>query len=94
MKNEDKKQLIRRGEAVLQIIVFAALYFAVWKLYYTELTFPYLGRGKYILMGVYVLAFFKQFIFAVYCKDINYFQQDVTLQYFFCIFFVINQPLY
>ena len=53
IKNEDRKQLIRRAEAILQIVICVVLYFIVWKFAYADMTFPYLGRGKYILMGVY-----------------------------------------
>ena len=69
IKNEDRKQLIRRGEAVLQIVLFAILYFVVWKIAYADMTFPYLGRGKYILMGVY--AVFTVILFH-YSDSFNY----------------------
>ena len=55
IKDEDRKQLIRRAEAILQIVVFTILYYITWKIAYSEMTFPYLGRGKYILMGVYAV---------------------------------------
>ena len=55
IKNEDRKLLIRRFEAVLQIVIFTVLYYAMWKITYSEMTFPYLGRGKYILMGIYAI---------------------------------------
>ena len=69
IKNEDRKQLIRRAEATLQIILFAVLYYITWKFAYTEMTFPYLGRGKYILVGVY--AFFNTILFY-YSDSFNY----------------------
>ena len=69
ISKEDKKQLIRRGEAVLQILLFAILYFVVWKIAYADMTFPYLGRGKYILMGVY--AIFTVILFH-YSDSFNY----------------------
>lgn len=69
IKDEDVKQLIRRGEAILQIALFAILYYITWKFAYAEMTFPYLGRGKYILLGIYT-------IFAVvlfyYSDSFNY----------------------
>ena len=55
IKDEDRKLLIRRLEAVLQIVIFTILYYAMWKIAYSEMTFPYLGRGKYILMGIYAI---------------------------------------
>ena len=69
VKNEDKKQLIRRGEAILQIAIFAILYYFTWKVAYSEMTFPYLGRGKYILMGIY--AVFTVILFY-YSDSFNY----------------------
>lgn len=69
IKDEDRKLLIRRGEAILQIILFTALYFLMWKIAYSEMTFPYLGRGKYILMGVY--AIFTVLLFY-YSDSFNY----------------------
>ena len=55
MKDGDRKLIIRRCEAVLQIVIFTVLYYLLWKVFYSEMTFPYLGRGKYILMGVYAI---------------------------------------
>ena len=69
IKNEDRKQLIRRGEALLQIILFAVLYYIIWKIAYADMTFPYLGRGKFILMGVY--AIFTVILFY-YSDSFNY----------------------
>lgn len=69
MRNEDRKQLIRRGEAILQIVLFTVLYFIIWKFAYTSVTFPYLGRGKFILMGVY--AIFTVILFH-YSDSFNY----------------------
>lgn len=69
IKKEDRKQLIRRVEAVLQIVLFAVLYYITWKFAYTDMTFPYLGRGKYILMGVY--AVFNIILFY-YSDSFNY----------------------
>lgn len=69
INNEDKKLLIRRSEAVIQIILFAVLYFIVWKIAYADMTFPYLGRGKYILMGIY--AVFAMILFY-YSDSFNY----------------------
>ena len=69
IKDEDVKQLIRRGEAILQIALFAVLYYITWKFAYAEMTFPYLGRGKYILLGIY--AVFTVILFY-YSDSFNY----------------------
>lgn len=55
IKDEDAKQLIKRFEAVFQVILFTVLYYTIWKICYGDISFPYLGRGKYVLMGVYAL---------------------------------------
>ena len=69
IKDEEKKQIIRRCEAILQIVVFTVLYYFMWKISYSEMTFPYLGRGKYILMGIY--AAFTVILFY-YSDSFNY----------------------
>ena len=52
IKSEEKKHFIRKMEAVLQIVLFTVLYYLVWLFCYQDVTFPYLGRGKFVLMGV------------------------------------------
>lgn len=69
MKDEDRKLIIRRCEAILQIIFFTVLYYLLWKVFYSDMTFPYLGRGKFILMGVY--AIFVVVLFY-YSDSFNY----------------------
>ena len=69
MKDEDRKLITRRCEAVLQIIIFTVLYYLLWKVFYSDMTFPYLGRGKFILMGVY--AVFVVVLFY-YSDSFNY----------------------
>lgn len=54
-KNEEKKHIIRKIEAFLQIMLFAVFYYLTWLFSYQDVTFPYLGRGKYVLMGVYAI---------------------------------------
>ena len=67
--DEDKKMLIRRLEAIFQVTLFTVIYYMMWKIAYSEMTFPYLGRGKYILMGIYV--FFTVILFC-YADSFNY----------------------
>ena len=55
IKSEEKKHFIRKMEAVLQIVLFTVLYYLVWLFCYQDVTFPYLGRGKFVLMGVYAV---------------------------------------
>ncbi len=55
MRSEDKRLLLRRAEAVIQIGIFTALYYFMWRIFYQDVTFPYLGRGKFVLMGIYAV---------------------------------------
>ncbi len=62
-KHESKKGLIRGIEAFIEIVVLSVIYYVMWELYYNQGPIPlFLGKGKYVLMGIYgVLAylFFK-----------------------------------
>lgn len=53
VSSEDIKHLIKRGEAVLQIVLLTVLYYIIWRSYGTEVFPAYYGKGKYVLMGVY-----------------------------------------
>lgn len=55
IKNEEKRYLIRKLEVILQLILFTVSYYVAWLFCYQEVTFPYLGRGKYVLMGIYAV---------------------------------------
>ena len=55
VKNEDKTLLLRRLESILQVGLFTILYYVMWLFSYQDVTFPYLGRGKYVLMGIYAV---------------------------------------
>ncbi len=47
--------MVRRFEAVLEIVILSAVFYFIWKNHYKDTgLFPlYLGRGKYVLAGVY-----------------------------------------
>lgn len=64
IKDGDRKLIIRRCEAILQIVVFTVLYYLLWKVSYSEMTFPYLGRGKFILMGIYAIFIVALFYYS------------------------------
>ena len=50
------KSVIRGAEGLLELIVLSAVYYLVWQFGYKEYAFPeYLGKGKYVLAGVYAL---------------------------------------
>lgn len=55
IKNEEKRYLIRKLEVILQLVLFTISYYIAWLFCYQEVTFPYLGRGKYVLMGIYAV---------------------------------------
>ena len=54
-KREEKKHLIRKLEAFLQIALLTGIYYLIWLFFYQDVTFPYLGRGKFVLMGIYAV---------------------------------------
>lgn len=88
IKDEDRKLLIRRFEAILQIVIFTILYYAMWKLAYSEMTFPYLGRGKYILMGIYAIFVIVLFYYSDSFKYGNVKLADIIVSQCIAIFLV------
>lgn len=58
--HSDTKSTVRFIESALEVIILSFIYYIVWRKCYTDANFPgYLGKGKYVLMGVYaVLAWF------------------------------------
>ena len=88
IKDEDRKLLIRRFEAILQIVIFTILYYAMWKLAYSEMTFPYLGRGKYILMGIYAIFVIVLFYYSDSFKYGNVKLSDIIVSQCISIFLV------
>ena len=88
IKSEDKKLLIRRLESVLQVLLFTILYYLMWLLCYQDVTFPYLGRGKYVLMGIYAVM---TIILFHYSDGFNYGHSklsDITVSQCISIFLV------
>lgn len=50
------KTTLRTIETLIEILVLTLIYFLVWRWLYKNESFPdYLGKGKYVLMGVYGL---------------------------------------
>lgn len=88
IKSEEKKHFIRKMEAVLQIVLFTVLYYLVWLYSYQDVTFPYLGRGKFVLMGVYAVLVWLLFH---YSDGFNYGHAklaDITISQCIAIFLV------
>ena len=50
------KSLIRFAEGIFEIALLTIIYFVIWRNGYDRSLFPaYLGKGKYVLIGVYAL---------------------------------------
>lgn len=55
-RNDDLISLIRRLESLLVVVLLSVVFFFVWRAFYRETSpFPYLGRGKYVLILVYAM---------------------------------------
>ncbi len=54
--SNDTKSTVRYIEAALEVIFLSVLYYFLWRICYEGDNFPaYLGKGKYVLMGVYAV---------------------------------------
>lgn len=50
------KNMLRCLEGIVELLVLALMYYAVWRHGYADVDFPkYFGYGKFVLMGVYVV---------------------------------------
>ncbi len=68
MKN---KNTIRKIESVIELAIMAVAYYFVWKymIFDREYFFPFLGRGKYVLMGIY---FILMLVIIHLCEGFKY----------------------
>lgn len=56
------KHLLRRLEALVEVIIFVLVYYGTWRIMYPGELFPtYYGYGKYVLMGVYAALVYVLF---------------------------------
>lgn len=88
IKREEKRHFIRKIEAFLQIVLFTVSYYLVWLWGYQDVTFPYLGRGKYVLMGIYAVLIL---ILFHYSDGFNYGHSklsDITVSQCISVFLV------
>lgn len=54
--HSDTKSTVRVIESATEVILLSVVYYFVWRYCYTDANFPgYLGKGKYVLMGVYAV---------------------------------------
>lgn len=58
-KRESTKGLMRGIKSFVEVVTLAVVYYVVWDMFYNEGPSPlFLGKGKYVLMGIYaVLAY-------------------------------------
>lgn len=68
MKN---KNTIRKIESVIELIVLSLIYYYVWRnfIFDKEYFWPMLGRGKYVLMGIY---FILSLVIIHLCEGFKY----------------------
>ncbi len=68
MKN---KNTIRKIESVIELLIMAVAYYFVWKnfIFDSEYFYPFLGRGKYVLMGIY---FVLMLVIIHLCEGFKY----------------------
>lgn len=54
--HSDTKSTVRVIESAIEVILLSVVYYFIWRYCYTDANFPgYLGKGKYVLMGVYAV---------------------------------------
>lgn len=68
MKN---KNTVRKIESAIELAIMAIAYYLVWKyqIFDSEYFYPFLGRGKYVLMGIY---FVLMLVIIHLCEGFKY----------------------
>lgn len=61
LKFNNRKSTIRRLESIAETVAFALLYYLMWILFYKGEMNPYLGKGKFILLGIYIVLLYLIF---------------------------------
>ena len=91
---DEVKSSVRRVEALIEIIVLALTYYAVWKVKYNVADMPsFSGNGKYLLILVYG---FLNFILFLYCDGFKFGHiklTDVTISQWISMF-ILNFVTY
>jgi len=68
-KRESTKSLIRGIESVVEAVVLSFIYYSVWDVFYNADAAPlFLGKGKYVLMGIYAVLVY------LFCKNTDGFR--------------------
>ena len=52
------KNTIRKIESIIEVAVFTVLYYVMWTNAYRGEMFPYYGRGRYIVLGIYIVLMY------------------------------------
>ena len=76
-RKSDAMDMVRRLEAVIEVVILAAVFYFVWRCFYgaDRSLFPaYFGRGKYVLAGVYGILLY------LLCHVMNGFQFGMMKQ--------------
>ena len=69
VKHESTKGLVKEIESIIEVIVLSVIYYIIWNQFHNEGPLPlYLGKGKYVLMGIYA------FFIYVFVKNTDGFQ--------------------
>lgn len=84
---DEVKSSVRRVESLIEIIVLAVIYYAVWRIKYNSPSMPsFEGNGKYLLTLVYG---FLNFILFLYCDGFKFGHiklTDVTISQWISMF--------
>ena len=54
----DNKNTIRRIESIVEVVLFTVLYYIMWVYAYRAEMHPYYGRGRYIIIGIYIVLMY------------------------------------
>ena len=51
----NNKSALRKLESIIEVAILTYLYYLAWSLFYRTQMAPYLGMGKWVLLGIYVV---------------------------------------
>lgn len=73
-KTDDRKHLLRVIEGFSEVLILLAMFYLMWVFMYRPMAeWPLLGRGKYILIGLYALILLVTFTMCD-CFKFGYFK--------------------
>lgn len=60
---DDLKAILRKGEGLFEVLVFAYIYGITWARYYRDLsTYAFYGRGRFVIIGLYAFILILLFV--------------------------------